>query len=234
MGYGHSLYQSNRTYTVHRYKNRAEWLKGRQDLHGIGGSDASSVLGLNPWRTNLQLWRIKTGRETAPDISNKSYVQYGSEEEKHLRAKFQRMFGKEYAVEYMNDVILQNNEHPEMLYSPDGLLIDKEGRKGILEIKTTNVMSSRDREKWYDWRTKQESLPDNYYVQVLHGLNVTGFDFVKLYAELIYPDKSSWLIVRSVEREEVEGDLKTIKDGIIEFWRQVEEDEEPGQIINDI
>ena len=84
MGYGHSLYQTNRTYTVHRYKNRAEWLKGRQDLHGIGGSDASSVLGLNPWRTNLQLWRIKTGRETAPDISGKSYVQYGSEEEKHL------------------------------------------------------------------------------------------------------------------------------------------------------
>mgnify|MGYP003312317858 FL=1 len=57
---------------------------------------------------------------------------------------------------------------------------------------------------------------------------------MKLYAELIYPDKSSWLIVRSVEREEVEDDLKTIKDGIIEFWRQVEEDEEPGQIINDI
>ena len=71
-------------------------------------------------------------------------------------------------------------------------------------------------------------------MQVLHGLNITGFDFVKLYAELIYPDKSSWLIVRSVEREEVEDDLKTIKDGIIEFWRQVEEDEEPGQIINDI
>ena len=234
MGYGHSLYHTNRTYTVHRYKNRTEWLKGRKDLHGIGGSDASSVLGLNPWRTNLQLWRIKTGREEAPDISGKSYVQYGVKAEPKLRGMFQLDFGDDYAVEYMEHVILQNNEHPEMLYSPDGLLIDNEGRKGILEIKTTNVMSSRDKEKWYDWRTKQESLPDNYYIQVLHGLNVTSFDFVVLYAKLIYPDKSAWYITRSFERDEVTDDLEHVKNEIIKFWRRVEEDDEPGQIINDI
>ncbi|MBP0974830.1 MAG: YqaJ viral recombinase family protein, partial [Oscillospiraceae bacterium] len=41
-------------------KDRLEWLAMRQKV-GIGGSDAGTVLGLNPWCSNVQLWRFKTG-----------------------------------------------------------------------------------------------------------------------------------------------------------------------------
>ena len=35
------------------------WLNAR---HGIGGSDASAVLGLNPYKTNTELYLEKTGQ----------------------------------------------------------------------------------------------------------------------------------------------------------------------------
>ena len=106
-----------------------------------------------------------------------------------------------------------------MLYSPDGLLYDKEtGQRGILEIKTTNILQSMQREKWKD------RIPDNYYCQVLHGLNVTGFDFVILKAQL----KTEWqdgtvkLDTRhyKITREEILDDLNWLLTNEKEQWEK--------------
>ena len=231
MRYGRSLYQTNQIYTVHQFKTRDEWLKGRSDLHGIGGSDASAAIGMNPWRTNTDLWQIKTKRKKAPDISDNDRVRYGQEAEQYIRRLYQLKHAHDMEVQYIPDVILQNNEHPEMLYSPDGLLIDQDGRRGIWECKTTTIMKSIDKEKWWDKAEKQKILPDNYYIQVLHGLNVTGFDFVELYAELTYPSGNSELVPYHIERSEVQDDLDLIRDGVLEFWKYVENDEEPALIL---
>lgn len=231
MRYGKSLYRTNDTYTVHAFENREDWLKGRQDLNGIGGSDASAALGMNPWRTNLELWEIKTGKHTAPDISDNDRVWYGTEAEQYLRRLFQLKHAAEYEIQYMPDVILQNNEHPEFLYSPDGLIHTVDGKNGILEIKTTTIMKSYDREKWFDKRTREKKLPENYYIQVLHGLNVTGFSFVDLFAELTYPSGTSELITCHIERDEVEGDLKYIEVGLQDFWRYVKDNREPALLL---
>ena len=42
--------------------SRDEWLKER--TKGIGGSDVSTILGLNPYKTPLQLWEEKTGKSS--------------------------------------------------------------------------------------------------------------------------------------------------------------------------
>jgi len=231
MRYGRSLFRSNQVYTVHQFKTRDEWLKGRADLHGIGGSDASAAIGMNPWRTNQDLWRIKTRRKKAPDISDNERVHYGQEAEQYIRRLYQLKHEHDMEVQYIPDVILQNNEHPEMLYSPDGLLIDQDGRRGIWECKTTTIMKSIDKEKWWDKVEKQKILPDNYYIQILHGLNVTGFDFVELYAELTYPSGNSELVPYHIERSEVLDDLDLIREGVLEFWQHVENDEEPALIL---
>jgi len=232
MRYGKSLFQNNETYSVHRYKNRAEWLRGRSDLRGIGGSDASSCLGLNPWRTNLELWEIKTGRKVPQDISENERVWYGSNAEEYIRRLFQLKHALEYEIQYLPNVILQNEEHHELLYSPDGLIRTIDGRNGILEIKTTTIVRSYEKEKWYDRQKKEPVLPDNYYIQVLHGLNVTGFEFVDLFAELTYPSGRSELIPYHIEREEVADDLQTVQDEVIHFWRDyVLPDKEPGLIL---
>ncbi len=40
---------------------REEWLATRKQ--GIGGSDAAAAVGLNPYKSQLELWLEKTGRD---------------------------------------------------------------------------------------------------------------------------------------------------------------------------
>ena len=171
------LYQNCNAYEVRRFKNKDEWRENR--IKFIGGSDAATLVGRNPWKSNLQLWQEKNGMVEAQDISDKPYVKYGTEAEPLLRELFKLDFLGKYEVQYKEDTMLVSKKYPWMAYSPDGLLIDKEtGEIGILEIKTTMIFNSRSKEKWTD------QIPDNYFCQVLHGLLVTEFDFVVLKAQL--------------------------------------------------
>lgn len=156
--------------------DHAGWLKGRGS--GIGGSDASSIVGKNPYKDNIRLFEEKTGRTIPEDISDKPYVKYGHDAEPLIRELFALDY-PEYEVLYHDWRILRSRTHPFMQASLDGELIEKEtGRMGILEIKTTNILASMQKEKWKD------RIPDNYYIQVLHYLLVTGYDFVVLRALL--------------------------------------------------
>ena len=155
-------------YKIYDFEDEKAWLKGR--LNGIGGSDASAVVGKNPYKTNIELFEEKTGRRIAPDISEKPYVIYGKEAEQFIRELF-RLDYPQYQVTHHEFRILQSLEYPFMQASLDGELVDQDGRKGILEIKTTNILQSMQYEKWKD------RIPDNYYIQILHYLLVTGYEF---------------------------------------------------------
>lgn len=56
-------------YRIFDFKDEEEWLSGR--MNGIGGSDASAVVGVNPYKTNIQLFEEKTGKSIPEDISDK-------------------------------------------------------------------------------------------------------------------------------------------------------------------
>lgn len=88
--------------------SREEWLKHRDR---IGGSDASAILGMNPYRTNIELWQIKTGQMIPEDISDKPYVKYGTQAEMHLRGLFRLDF-PEYQVEYVENNMFLNDRFP--------------------------------------------------------------------------------------------------------------------------
>ena len=77
-----------------------EWLHHR--FKGIGGSEASAIIGLNPYMTNQDLWKIKTGLVEPEDISDKPYVKYGTQAEMHLRELFSLDF-PQYLVEYVDN-----------------------------------------------------------------------------------------------------------------------------------
>ena len=66
--------------------NEAEWLKAR--LKGIGGSEAAAIIGKSPWCSNVELWRRKTGRASAPDISDNDAVKFGHDAEPLIRGLF--------------------------------------------------------------------------------------------------------------------------------------------------
>lgn len=200
--------------------SREEWLQNRKR---IGGSDASAILGRNPYKTNIELWQEKTGRTLPEDISDKPYVKYGIAAEEHLRALF-ALDHPEYTVCYEENNIWINDRMPWAHASLDGWLIDKEGRNGIWECKTTNILQPMQKEKW------KQQIPDNYYVQVLHYLMVTEFDFAVLKAQLKY-DFGGEIYLQTrhypIERSEVQEDIDYLIQKEAEFWEYVKSDKVP-------
>jgi predicted phage-related endonuclease len=121
-----------------------------------------------------------------------------------------------------------NSDYPFIFATLDGELTEKAtGRKGILEIKATEIMKSEQYDKWKD------RIPQNYYIQVIHQLLATGFDFVVLKAQL----KSAYGDVRlstrhyHIEREEVLEDIDYLLQREILFWECVQEDRKPNLIL---
>lgn len=228
--YAKGLFDDNTRYIVHRFQNRSEWLTGRNELKGVGGSDSAAVIGMNPWRTNRDLWLIKTGRKTAPDISNNSAVKYGQRAEEYIRRIFQLDTEDTFEVNYLENCILQNRDKPFMLYSPDGLLHEKAtGKNGILEVKTSTLLSALAKERW------NERIPENYYCQILHGMAVTGFDFAILRAQLKYSDDLTYVRTYRIDRDEVADDIAAIEKGVEDFWKNyVEPDIEPPLILRNL
>ena len=93
------------------FNSREEWLQGRKNH--IGGSDAAACVGLNPYKDNVQLWEEKVGLVLPEDISDKDYVQYGTEAEEYLRALF-ALDHPEYKVFYDPDNMFTNSKYPWM------------------------------------------------------------------------------------------------------------------------
>lgn len=211
-----------------QFNTAAEWLKKRTSY--IGGSDAACVVGMNPYRSNVDLWELKTGRQKPEDISDKPYVQYGTKAEPFLRELFALDY-PHYKVEYKPFNLWVNSDYPFAHASLDGWLTDNSGRKGILEIKTANILSRAGKEKWHD------RVPDNYYIQVLHYLMVTGFDFAILKAQLRWEFEGDVMLQTKhyvIERYEVEDDISMLIDAERKFCEYLVRDERPPLILPNI
>lgn len=207
--------------------SREDWLNHRER---IGGSDASAILGMNPYRTNIELWQIKTGQLIPEDISEKPYVKYGTEAEKYLRELFKLDF-PEYQVMYVENNMFLNDKYNFGHASLDGWLIDQNGRRGVWECKTTNILQSMQKEKW------NHRIPDNYYVQLLHYLLITEFDFAVLKAQLKYEFNGEIYLQTKhykIERAEVQEDIEFLEFAERKFWKQVQERKRPDLILPEI
>lgn len=208
--------------------NHDEWLKHRTK---IGGSDASAILGKNPYKTNVELWKDKAFHLMPEDISDKPYVKYGTEAEKYLRELF-KMDYPQYEMFYEENNMWTNDAYPFAHASLDGWLKDEAGRMGVWECKTTNILQSRQKEKW------DHRLPENYYIQILHYLMVTEFEFVELKAQLksVFSDGSVYLQTRHyhIERSDVEADITYLAEEERKFWKCVENMKAPPLVLPEI
>jgi predicted phage-related endonuclease len=166
------------------------------------------------------------------DISNKDYVLYGINSEPHLRELFKLDY-PQYKVDYNEFKLHKNPTYPFIFSTLDGELQDLEtGERGVLEIKCTNILQSMKREKWND------QIPQNYYIQALHQLLSTGWDFVILKAHL----KTEWdgeVRIQTkhytIKRSEVEIDIAYLKEKEIEFWTEyVQKNRKPNLILPNI
>lgn len=212
-------------------KNREKWLEHRSMY--IGGSDASSVVGQNPWKSNIDLWMEKTGRVTPKDISDNPNVKYGIDAEPIIRELFKLNY-PQYDVLYEENNSWFNDKYPFAAVSHDGWLVEKEtGRKGVWECKTSEIVSSMKKESWKD------RIPNNYYVQLLHSLMVReDCEFAVLTALLTwkFEGKELYQQLRNyhIERSEVEEDIAYLCEAEKKFWEQLKNDKRPDLILPNI
>ena len=217
-------------------QTETEWLKARQS--GIGGSEAAAIIGKSPWCSNVELWRRKTGRAQSPDISNNEAVRFGHDSEPIIRDLFALNYADKYEVEYGGAFdMVAHPEHPFIFATLDGRLTEKAtGRKGVFEAKSTTIVRSMQKEKW--WHDGKPCIPDQYYCQVLWQLIASGWDFAVLYALLRYDyggDIRCEFRPYTIERSEVMEDLEYLKAEGVKFWTEyVLADRQPNMILPEI
>lgn len=149
---------------------REEWLAYRRT--GIGGSDAATVCGLNPYSSSIELWADKTGR--LPDKDDTEAMRVGRDLEEYVAERFCEATGKR--VERQNK-IFRHDQYDFITANIDRRVV---GENAGLECKTTNAFNKSD----FD----NGEIPRYYYVQCMHYMNVMGFD--KMYLAVLVMGKA--------------------------------------------
>lgn len=204
------------------FEDRESWLAGRGI--GIGASEAAAAIGMSPWQTPIELWKLKTGQAQPKDLSGNPAVAQGVKWEPVLRDLFAATH-EEYQVCYFAYDILYQSERPWLFATLDGELTENgTGKHGILEIKTASPSGKAGWEKWNDG-----NMPDNYYIQTVHQLLATGFDFVRLFACLFSMDGSYTIKTYEIERQDVEEDMQWLLKEETAFWEYVKRGVMPPQ-----
>ena len=178
-----------------------EWLQQR--LKGIGGSDASVVLGINPWKSRLQLWHEKVSKKIDPESADALIFQIGHALEPIVANKYAKITGRKLEVRPQR----VHPEYPFILGNIDREIIGDERGPGILEIKTKGA--------YVNWHG--DEIPPYYMSQVQHYLGVYGYQW----AGFAVLD----LGTRKVTHFDIERDDKQIVKIIDEekkFWKLVE------------
>ncbi|MGX6634102.1 YqaJ viral recombinase family nuclease [Bacillus velezensis] len=179
--------------------SRDEWLLERRK--GIGGSDASVILGLNKWRTAFELWLDKTGQVPISESASEA-AYFGSILEDIVAKEFEVRSGKKVR---RKKSMLKHPEHNFILANVDRMIV---GEKAILECKTTSAYNLKE---WED-----NEIPDSYIVQVQHYLGVLGPEYKKAYfAVLIGGNKFVW---KEIERDDEL--IAMIFQAEVEFWNE--------------
>ncbi|HFF2056883.1 YqaJ viral recombinase family protein [Pseudomonas aeruginosa] len=191
---------------------REDWLAVRKQ--GIGSSDASAAVGLNPYKSQLELWLEKTGHDArlpkADPHDEESPMYWGNVLEPIVAWHYSKRTGNK--VRRINAVLQHANpELPWMLANIDREVIGADDVQ-ILECKTAGLNGAR---LW------KEGVPEYVQLQVVHQLAVTG----KQAADVAVLLGGQTLEVHRIERDEQM--IARLIELERRFWQYVETDTPP-------
>lgn len=183
-----------------------EWVEARKG--SIGGSDAASVVGLNPFKSAYTLWAEKSGRIEPENISAKEAVRLGHVLEPYVAQRFSEETDKKVRRE---NYIIKNTAYPWAHANVDRMVV---GEKAGLECKTTSELNLK--------QFRGGEYPAHYYVQCVHYLAVTGLE--RWYLGVLVGNKEfRWFVI---ERDEDE--IAALMEAEREFWAGVESGTAPA------
>lgn len=187
--------------------SREAWLEKRK--LSIGGSDAGTLLGLNPYSSPYALWAEKTGKVIPEDISDKEAVRVGNDLEQYVAERFMERTGKK--VRKAN-CFIYNSEYP---WAHANIDRDVIGEKAGLECKTTSSWEILQ-------QCKEGKYPDTWYAQVTHYMMVTGAE--RWYLGVLVLGKGFYDF--TIERDEDE--IRALAAAEEAFWNRVKNNTPPA------
>lgn len=180
-----------------------EWLERRKKT--IGGSDSAAVVGLNAYSSPYSLWAEKSGK--VPGFGGNLATEVGTYMEEFIAKKFEKESGKR--VRRLN-AIIYNPDYP---FAHVNIDRDVVGEDSGLECKHTDSLNMK--------KFKNGEYPENYYVQCVHSMAITGCKRWYL-AVLIGNKEFKWF---TIERDEDE--IAALMAAEEEFWKCVTENRPP-------
>jgi putative phage-type endonuclease len=173
---------------------RKDWLLER--AKSIGASDSSAVLGINPWKSNVELWLEKTNPESLLAQPDNLNMRLGRDMEPILR----QLFTEETGLQVRQDNhIRYDDEYPFLSTNLDGRIV---GDKVPIELKTTGMV----------W---DGMIPDNYFCQLQHQMMVTKSPYI-YFAVLVLSNFGKQFIVEKYERNE--RFIADMRAKMVDFW----------------
>ena len=189
-----------------------DWLEVRKQ--GIGSSDAATACGLNPYMSMLELWLIKTGRQTQSieDESTGVAPLYWGKQLEPLVAEYYSMH-TDNEVRRVNAVLQHHDPDKHfMLANLDYSVVGSEEVQ-ILECKTAGEHGAK------LWR---DGVPLYVLCQVQHQLAVTGKQAAHVCVLLCGHETKIFKVTRS------ESVIEHIISAERYFWECVEKDTPPS------
>lgn len=180
-----------------------EWLEHRRK--SIGGSDASAIIGMNGYSSPYTVWADKLGK--LPPKEDNEPMRLGRDLEDYVAKRFTEATGKKVRRE---NNILVNPNIPFAHANVDRMIV---GEDAGFEAKTTSALNTR--------KFKNGEYPENYYVQCVHYLMVTGCKKWYL-GVLVLGIEFKWF---EIERDE--GEIEALKKSEADFWEYVTSKEAP-------
>ncbi len=153
------------TKAIASYHDREAWLQERQS--GIGGSDASAILGVNRFKTAFELWQEKTA-ESPTQIPVTSAMQRGIVLEPVAAELYVERTGRKVRRQPLR----RHREYDFMIGNVDRQILSGTGgveTPGALEIKCPGLRVMAN--------VKAHGLSDSMTVQLLHYLAVYGYEW---------------------------------------------------------
>lgn len=179
------------------YDNEDDWHELRAKR--IGGSDVGAILGVNPYKSIIDVYIDKTEGST---FKGNNATHWGHMLESTIIKEFASRH-KELLVFDAPYSVVDNF----LIANLDGVLKDKESRDyGVLEIKTTSLWNKK------EW--EEDTIPQSYYAQVQHYLMLTGYKFAYI-AVLIGGQQ-----YKEFKIERNEEDINLIRNKATEFYQE--------------
>lgn len=217
-------------YKVQKFKTDSDWLLHR----GIGGSSASAILNQNPYMSANELYdQIVFHSKKESDYENEVTIR-GKSLEPLIRNEFKFFYKDTFKViePPKHNWIFKRIDKPFLTASLDGVLIDlKTKEKGVLEIKTKEVKSESEALKW-----ELGTIPQNYYIQCLHYLMVTGFTYCFIVSHLIkknyQTNELEWvkMNIQKIYRKGKEEELVALENIETNFYKNCLDHKRPRAI----